>query len=418
MFPLFKRNGKMRAIVEYEFAAHRFKLFIPKESCHLIFSLNGVRGPGKGEPLFKESVEFVKRFVHLHEVEIEITYQDKNGVFFGTMWKSSENVAILVLDEGFGAFNYTRDLENINDYEDAELTAKRKHKNLWQSWDEAEEKKKLEAEEEERKPKQETFKVIVSEILDGSKFFVQILNSEFEKLETLSKALNAETPSGEYKPQPGDLVKAQFAFDQKWYRGKVVSASAENNTYRIFYVDYGNSEEVPASRIRQLDPALAKDEPYAKIAKLAFLRVPDLSQEFGLEAAEFVRDYVEGKQFQATQEYTSEGYARLVLGDSLKDSLNAAILAAGLARLESGKIPKALKEKAEKELRPFEDEAESRRRNMWEYGNPGSDDESSRPSRRTGPKKSQAKKEKGEPAPKKTEAPAEVKQDGKGKGKK
>lgn len=49
----------------------------------------------------------------------------------------------------------------------------------------------------------------------------------------------------------GEYCLAQLSEDDRWYRatnhGKV-----NDNTYNLFYVDYGNIEEVPVERIREM----------------------------------------------------------------------------------------------------------------------------------------------------------------------
>ena len=52
-------------------------------------------------------------------------------------------------------------------------------------------------------------------------------------------------------PVPGDLCACQYMVDMLWYRAKV---EADNNGgFDIRYVDYGNTETVPMSRLSILD---------------------------------------------------------------------------------------------------------------------------------------------------------------------
>ena len=67
----------------------RFKLFVPKENCTLIFSLAGIRCPqtsrnGKeAEPFADEAFGFTRTYCLQREVDIETEAVDKNGTFFG-----------------------------------------------------------------------------------------------------------------------------------------------------------------------------------------------------------------------------------------------------------------------------------------------------------------------------------------------
>lgn len=60
----------MRAVVEFEFSASRFKLYVPKETCQIMFSLSSVKVPQKKEYLFKEASEFARSTVHQHDVRL------------------------------------------------------------------------------------------------------------------------------------------------------------------------------------------------------------------------------------------------------------------------------------------------------------------------------------------------------------
>ena len=67
----------------------RFKLFVPKENCIIIFSLAGIRCPqtsrngSEPEPFADEAVAFTRMQCFQREVDIETEAVDKNGSFFG-----------------------------------------------------------------------------------------------------------------------------------------------------------------------------------------------------------------------------------------------------------------------------------------------------------------------------------------------
>ena len=86
-------------------------------------------------------------------------------------------------------------------------------------------------------------------------------------------------------PRPGALCLAQFSADDLWYRGFVESVSGQatkNEKFWVYFVDFGNSEAVPASRLKPLAggpptaASLAAVAPLAAPAELAYLRVPQL----------------------------------------------------------------------------------------------------------------------------------------------
>uniref|UniRef100_W8BXP1 Tudor domain-containing protein 1 n=1 Tax=Ceratitis capitata TaxID=7213 RepID=W8BXP1_CERCA len=85
-------------------------------------------------------------------------------------------------------------------------------------------------------------------------FYAQILKDKSEQLELFF--WNTEEISAEQKltksPQVGDLILAQYAKDQFWYRAKVI-ARVDDDVFQVFYVDYGNSEKVPIHNMAKIN---------------------------------------------------------------------------------------------------------------------------------------------------------------------
>jgi len=265
----------------------------------------------------------------------------------------------------------------------AEDSAKKMKKKLWLTYDPVKEEearqKRIKEENEQHKPKQELFDVIITEIVDASTFYVQIVSPEAEKLEALMKGLAIDDNSNAFIPQKGDLVKAQFTADDAWYRAEVIAATAEGN-FKVFYLDYGNSEAIPSSRIRKLGSEFGVKElkPQAHEAQLAYIQPPKLNEDYGQDAAEFLKDLVWGKTMLANVEYREEQKLFLSLGDRESQvHVNAALLRAGLARVKNIRS-RHLREVLEK-LKLEEDKARAAHAFIWEYGDPGSDDEEERP---------------------------------------
>jgi len=110
--------------------------------------------------------------------------------------------------------------------------------------------------------------------------------------------------------------------------------------FEVFYIDYGNQEEVPYSQLRPLDSSVSAAPGLAQLCSLAYVKVPNLEEDFGQEAAEYLSELTlnSGKEFRAKVEEkdTSGGKAKgqgtgtvlavtLVAVDS-EISVNAAIL--------------------------------------------------------------------------------------------
>ena len=71
-----------------------------------------------------------------------------------------------------------------------------------------------------------------------------------------------------FSPKTGDLVSAKFSEDDQWYRAKVKRASAVKKEALLWFIDYGNEETLPFSRIRPLDTKFKSLPGQAKEARL------------------------------------------------------------------------------------------------------------------------------------------------------
>lgn len=377
-FPALQRHGKMRGVVEYEFSPSRFKIYVPKENCQIVLSLSGVQTPTRDDELFKTALSFVKAKSHQHDVDFDVQAQDTRGAgFIGNVWVNKQSLSAMLLEEGLGKiYRGAGDTEMVI----AESIAKKKKRGMWKDYDEVAEevqRKKIAEEKEQKKPKQEFVDVIVTEIVDGTTVWVQIVGPEAEQLEELMKKLAVDDGSAEYLPKEKELVKAQFTADDTWYRAKVLKV-LDNNEFKVQYVDYGNSEVIPASRIRKLPTDLSTLPHQATEAVLAFLKTPPIEDEFGREAVEFLRELVWGKTMMANierKERLLEGTRfHLSLGDRESQVLvNAALLRAGLAKVDRVR-GEQYREMLEK-LRDEESKARQSHLGIWEYGDPGSDDD-------------------------------------------
>ena len=74
-----------------------------------------------------------------------------------------------------------------------------------------------------------------------------------------------------FSPRTGDLVSAKFTEDNQWYRARVKRASGIKKEAHLQFIDYGNEETLPFSRIRPLDPKFKSLEGQAKDARLRYV---------------------------------------------------------------------------------------------------------------------------------------------------
>lgn len=81
------------------------------------------------------------------------------------------------------------------------------------------------------------------------------------------RAATSSAPSG-FSPRTGELVSAKFTEDDQWYRARVKRASGIKKEALLYFIDYGNEETLPFSRIRPLDQKFKGLEGQAKEARL------------------------------------------------------------------------------------------------------------------------------------------------------
>ncbi|KAL0718316.1 hypothetical protein Bca4012_067638 [Brassica carinata] len=98
--PSLHRSRRISAVVEYVLSGHRFKLYIPKETCSIAFAFSGVRCPGRGEPYSDEAIALMRRKIMQRDVEIEVETVDRTGTFLGSMWEARTNAATFLLEAG------------------------------------------------------------------------------------------------------------------------------------------------------------------------------------------------------------------------------------------------------------------------------------------------------------------------------
>ncbi|KAJ4959753.1 hypothetical protein NE237_019663 [Protea cynaroides] len=398
--PFLQRSRRLPAVVDYVLSGHRFKLLIPKETCSIAFSFSGVRCAGREEPYSDEAIALMRRKIMQRDVEIEVETVDRTGTFLGSLWESKTNMAVPLLEAGLARLQTAFGTDRILDahlLEQAEQSAKRQRLKIWENYVEGQEVAKGSTAESKQK---EVLKINVTEVLGSGKFYVQTV--EDQRVASIQQQLASltlqEAPViGAFNPRKGDIVLAQFTVDNSWNRAMIVNAprgavESPKDLFEVFYIDYGNQEEIPYSRLRPLDPSVSSGPGLAQLCSLAYIKVPSLEEDFGQEAAEYLSHCIldNSRELRAMIEEkdTSGGKVKgqgtgTVLYVTLVDveassSINAAMLQEGLARLERKKRwDTKERQQALDNLEEFQAKAKRERLKMWQYGDIQSDDEDS-----------------------------------------
>ncbi|CAH1784435.1 unnamed protein product [Owenia fusiformis] len=95
----------------------------------------------------------------------------------------------------------------------------------------------------------------------------------------------------------GENVAVRFTEDNNWYRGKIINTQEDkdldNSKVEVFYVDYGNTEWVPESRVRDILPRFISFEFQAIECFLAGLE--PLQEKWDTQARQCFKELAEGK---------------------------------------------------------------------------------------------------------------------------
>ena len=190
--------------------------------------------------------------------------------------------------------------------------------------------------------------VVISDISGSGQFYFQQVGDGTRKLEQLMADFGAfytsSQPPPTFSPNTNDYVAAQYSIDNSWYRGRIKKVNPDK-TYTVLYVDYGNSETVPVGKLRPLDGKFSVTflAPQAREGVLAYITVPSLDEEYGMDAYERIRELTEGKMLKGRlvlnkkqpQSTSTPLPLILVLGeDKSRTTVNQILVSEGLAVVE------------------------------------------------------------------------------------
>lgn len=103
--------------------------------------------------------------------------------------------------------------------------------------------------------------VYVSAAVNPSQFWLQIVGPNANELDQLVEEMTDYYKKLENQQlhaltdiARGEIVAAVFNFDEKWYRAEVVNVKMQDGKKiaSLYYVDYGDSDDVLASEVYEL----------------------------------------------------------------------------------------------------------------------------------------------------------------------
>lgn len=399
------KKGKVSAIVEYVFTGSRFKMYIPSQELVICFVLQGisVEKPVKADISKADKIKimdltFAKQYpphtepgnqaLHIsrdkffqRDVQIEVDSVDKGGNFVGILYSGNQPYGLELVQAGLAKLHHgSAQRLPGNEYSklrEAEEEAKIQKTGLWEKVDFEAERRDREAKAAEREAARQEraeaskIRITITEVLDGSNFYYQVLGDSNKALDTLMENFKKQDFASKpvHTPAVGDIVAGEFPHDKEFYRAEVkkIIEKGGNTIYELFYVDYGNSEDVPVESIRELPGSYSlKILPaQAKRGRLVYTKAPNKDTTYGIDSALLLRELVWGKELVAQVIQTDDNTNQLVITDSDTEySINAAMIMNGLAKLQTSRSKSALYERLSQE----EKKARESRRNIWEYG--------------------------------------------------
>ena len=422
----FMQRGTVAGIVEHVVSGHRLKVRVPGQGVTIAFSPSGVRAPstkpktGPGAPaapsppspedlIAAEATVFVRRACLQRECELRVTSCDRGGTMIGvlTIPSSGFDLGPALLSAGLARLSGPEDTIPAS-LAAAQAAARAAGKGVWSL--PQPEPRADDTPSASTPPLPPILDVVVTDVRGVDDISVQTAGDP--RVAWLRDALAAaaldRAPPSSAPPRVGALIAARFPDDNAWYRARVEGKPGTGGgALPVTYIDWGNGGTVPLHAVRALPPALADASaapPQATTVALAYVK-PTGDADARAGAADAVAAALGGGgRLRAAVGAASGGgggggawggaraapaprRVALLLADpdaeppagadappAPEDTLQAALLRAGVLRV----APPACGGGDESVLAALAAaEADARRRHVgvWEYGDPGSDDE-------------------------------------------
>ncbi|CAB4015938.1 staphylococcal nuclease domain-containing 1-like, partial [Paramuricea clavata] len=381
--PSLQRAGRISGIVEFVASGSRLRVYLPKETCLITLLLAGIECPRMqstgnqghmitGEPYGEEAYNFTREHCLQKDVEIEVSACDRVGNFIGWLFIDDLNLSLSLVKEGLSGVHFSAEKSPFySQLIMAEESAKTSKIKIWANFEET---KTVEVVDDtsERQCKYE--KVVITEVEGPQCFWVQHADSgtEIEQMMERLRTNLADNPPvpGSFTPRRGELCAALFT-DNNWYRARVLKTSGPKEI-TVLYIDFGNIEVLPISKIRALPRDFASMKPQAVEYNLALVREPnDEEMKYDLNAV--FKNKILNNMFLLNKEYkiNNQEFVTLTNPES-KEDIGRALIAEGLALVDKRNEKRF--QKMVKDYLGAQDTAKKNRLNMWRYGDITEDD--------------------------------------------
>mmetsp|Transcript_28141 Transcript_28141/g.84153 ORF Transcript_28141/g.84153 Transcript_28141/m.84153 type:complete len:903 (-) Transcript_28141:179-2887(-) len=377
-----QRGGRVSGIVEHVVSGSRLRVFVPKESCSGLMILAGVSCPRTsyqdkpGEPFAEEALAFSRAMCLQKDVQLEVSDTDARGNFVGQVFVDGRNLSVELLQRGLAEMHPSAGRYGVEaEFKGSQDIAMNAKVGVWEGYDPAAPVAAAAADGENGAGAEGhgrgSEEVTVTEVVDAITFYAQA-TSAASTLSELSTNLNTVLSKEQTKldvPKRGLLCACKFTEDDLWYRARINNVDKETGKIEVRYADYGNSEEVDASRLATLPEEFTELSDQARRMGLTLLAPPpaDYADEAKGVLAKGILNMTYNCEVLGKDSFdgvTTE-LVRLVHAES-EDDVAMTMLSLGYAMV--GRSRDRNLNKMRDILKKCETEAKAAHEGMWMYG--------------------------------------------------
>lgn len=342
-FRIGETKENLEGIIEMVLDPTRLKVRIDSKNAIILLQINGLRSvksdqnmPGN-EGFSQKAILWARERFSQRTVSVEIENVDKHGNCHGTVYFKGANISHQMLEEGFAYIkSMGRPTRHLNWLIPLEKKARAAKAGLWGQKSLVGIEGDLDADYEDEVD-ETPFRAQVSEYISPFEFYVQ--TPESSKIEQIQEGI------AEYHDKLHPLVEpvnrdtwCLAPFDGCLFRCRVLRHDRQNDTFDVFFVDFGNVDNFPIDELKMMPPALNKFKPQATKCSLAYIKTFSTSNVIGEDASILAKKLMWEKAIVVTPQYRLGGSLYVLVNPAKKqstlDSINYYLLEDGLAILD------------------------------------------------------------------------------------
>ena len=303
-------QNEFNAVFDGISSTTRYKLRIVEHKCVIPAFLLGIRTVKSDyktleeDAINQQGIEYVKENILQREGKVKICGCDKKGNYIVVVTFNNKDLATTLVAMGFAYVKIVGSisLNQRKSLYEAQKDAKKNKLGIWKGnlMD------KVEYENEEPEKIEFTKKMTISEVENCGTFYSIDEKSTQERLKHYEKMKNIDVSQFKhFDPKLPIDTKciAKYSVDNLWYRASY-KGRGKNDTFRVLFIDYGNSEEVTYEHIRlsnDLNPGLAMK------CSWAYLEPPIPNSEADIKLCAQFKSLIEDKQLELEGCYSIKG---------------------------------------------------------------------------------------------------------------